>query len=268
MIRKIYHCYPGGKYKALTLSYDDGKLEDKKLVSIFNKYGLKGTFHLNYGYMERPERIDKSEIKEIYKGHEIASHTYSHPTISRCPIELVAAQVLEDRKGLEEITGVPVRGLSYPNGSYNEQIKQLLPGLGIKYSRIVGNTDDFSIPSDYYEWKATCHHNHNLLENAKRFVELTKKQYMYLMYVWGHSFEFSRDDNWELIEEFAKLVSAYKDDIWFAANIEIVDYFEAVDRLQFAADGSFVYNPSVQSVWLSVENEIYEVKGGELKRFD
>ena len=39
----IYTCFPGGKHKVLTMSYDDGKLEDRRLVSIFNKYGIKGT---------------------------------------------------------------------------------------------------------------------------------------------------------------------------------------------------------------------------------
>ena len=46
-MNKIYGCFPGGKHKALTMSYDDGKEDDKRLVALFNKYGIKGTFHLN-----------------------------------------------------------------------------------------------------------------------------------------------------------------------------------------------------------------------------
>ena len=38
---KVYTCFPGGKAKALTMSYDDGKLQDKRLIGIFNKYGIK-----------------------------------------------------------------------------------------------------------------------------------------------------------------------------------------------------------------------------------
>ena len=45
-MNKVYTCYPGGKHKALTMSYDDGKVFDRRLVEIFNKYGIKGTFHL------------------------------------------------------------------------------------------------------------------------------------------------------------------------------------------------------------------------------
>ena len=45
-MNKIYKAFPGGKHKVLTFSYDDGKLEDRRLVEIFNKNGLRGTFNL------------------------------------------------------------------------------------------------------------------------------------------------------------------------------------------------------------------------------
>ena len=144
-MKVIYICFPEGKHKVLTMSYDDGKLADRRLVSIFNHYGIKGTFHLNSG-MHGPERIPSEEWKALYEGHEMSCHTVTHPTIARSPVEQVAVQVLEDRRYIERIAGYPVRGLSYPNGSYNREIIELLPKLGIEYSRIVGNTDDFSMP--------------------------------------------------------------------------------------------------------------------------
>lgn len=33
--------YPGGVMKALTLSYDDGVVHDRRLVEICNRYGLR-----------------------------------------------------------------------------------------------------------------------------------------------------------------------------------------------------------------------------------
>ena len=87
---KVYISFPEGKAKALTMSYDDGKIQDERLVSIFNKYGIRGTFNLNYGMMDKeglvPPRIPKDRICSLYKGHEIATHTMTHPTIARCPM--------------------------------------------------------------------------------------------------------------------------------------------------------------------------------------
>lgn len=260
-MRNIYKCFPQGKFKVLTLSYDDGKKSDRRLVEIFNKYGIKATFHLNSGLFHDTSRIQPEEVKNLYEGHEVAAHTFTHPTIARCPITQVVQQVIEDRKFLENIVGYPVRGLSYPNGSYSKEIKDMLPHTGIEYSRVVGSSLNFALPEDLYAWQATCHHKNNLMKLAEDFNALFKKQYLYMMYVWGHSYEFDNDNNWELIEGFCRYISN-KQDIWYATNIEIVDYLKACDNLKFSAEGSFVYNPSSKSVWFSVDGNIVEVKGG------
>ena len=75
-----------------------------------------------------------------------------------------------------------------------------------------------------------------------------------MMYVWGHSYEFERDNNWELIENFCKMMSD-KDDIWYATNIEIVDYFEAFKRLEFTVNLDYVYNPTVTDVWITINSK-------------
>lgn len=262
LLKNIYTCFPEGKHKVLTFSYDDGKEEDRRLVALLNQYGMKGTFNLNGGIDWDDKRIPLSEYKALYAGHEVACHTYTHPTIERCPIDQVIAQVIEDRKVLEKTMGYTVRGMAYPNGSYTKEIQEILPKLGIKYARVVGNSDNFGMPTDYTEWKSTCHHNHNLLELGQQFVDLFKKQYLYMMYVWGHSYEFTDRDNWDVIENFCKLAS-HKDDIWYATNIEIYDYMEAASRLQYAADASFVYNPSAMSIWISVDEKIIEIPSGK-----
>ena len=258
----IYKCFPGGKFKALTMSYDDGSVDDRRLVNLFNQNGIKGTFNITSGWLEKPDKIHREELKELYKGHEVASHTYSHPTLERCPLTEVVEEIMKDRKELESIMGHPIRGMAYPNGSYSKEIVNLLPSLGIEYSRIVGDTDNFGIPDNFLTWKSTCHHDHNLMENAKRFAEASKSQYMFLMYVWGHSYEFSRDNTWELIEEFCRYIGG-REDIWYATNIEIVDYMKLVNNLKFSASHDMVYNPSANSAWIAVNGQIEEIKGGE-----
>ena len=282
IMNKIYKAYPGGKHKVLTLSYDDGKIQDRRLVSIFNKYGIKATFNLNSGLTDMDIRIKPEEWKELYAGHEAAVHTYTHPTIARTPKNEMLYEYLEDRKFIESVFGQPIRGLAYPNGSCDDTCVDMAKAAGLEYGRLaadkyalvkaamqydndssapvlIGDATGFEIPQDYMRWLPTCHHNHDLLGFGKRFLELHKSQYLYMMYVWGHSFEFDRND----IEEFCEMMSGH-DDIWYATNIEIVDYDKVFNNLQFAADNSFVYNPSVQSAWLKVNDKRYvEVKGGE-----
>ena len=131
-----------------------------------------------------------------------------------------------------------------------------------KYCRVVGDTHDFAMPHDFMTWKATCHHTHNLLEDGKRFVELYKTQYLYMMYVWGHSFEFRTEEDWALMEQFCQLAGG-REDTWYATNIEIVDYMADAARLQYTAAGDKVCNPNAQSIWVEVDGRHYEIPAGK-----
>ena len=84
-----------------------------------------------------------------------------------------------------------------------------------------------------------------------------------MMYVWGHSYEFTTYDNWQVMEDFCAMMGG-QEDIWYATNIEIVDYMDAAERLQFTVAGDKVYNPSAQSIWIEVDKQKLEIPGGTL----
>lgn len=262
ILKTVYTCFPEGKFKVLTMSYDDGTRFDRPLIEIFNKYGIKGSFHLNGGISGEPGyKIPLSEVKELYRGHEVSGHTYTHPTIARCPLPLVIEQILKDRSALEKACGYAVRGLSYPNRSVTPDIIDLLPHCGIEYARTGDSTGTFKMPDNFLFWKPTCHHKENLLELGKEFIGLYKWQYLYMMYVWGHSYEFDNDNNWDLMEEFCSMVGG-KDDIWYATNIQIVDYMNAAKNLKYTVDMDKVYNPSAIAVWINVDGTIHRIDPG------
>jgi len=262
-MKTVCFCYPGGKRKALTMSYDDGQVFDRELVSIFNEYGIKGTFHLNSGNFDKGPFVSASEIKELYKGHEVSVHAVTHPFLTQIPKEELIKEIIVDRKNLETLVGYPVRGMSYPFGDYNEDLAKTLPYLGIEYSRTVVSTHSFGLPSNFLIWHPTCHHNENILEKCKLFKRTPPWEQLTLFYVWGHSFEFDREKNWDLIKEFCKTV-AYDDSVWYATNIEIVDYINALKNLKFSADRKIVQNLSALDVWISVDRQPVRVKPGEI----
>lgn len=257
----VYAAFPQGLNKALTFSYDDDTPDaNKRLIDLFNRFQVHATFHLNSLYL--PQNQNES-LRSLFRGHEIASHTLSHPTLTRCPKGQVIHEMIEDRIRLEDIAGYPVRGFSYPNRGNSEEIVNALKSCGIRYARMGEVTGDFSLPDDYYHWKGTCHHTEGLMEAGQRFTELHTKEKLFLCYVWGHSFEFDRDNNWELMERFLQL-TAMKSDTWYCTNIRFIDYMDAWNALQFAADNHFVYNPTATECWFIVNKEkIYSVKPGE-----
>lgn len=255
--------FPNNKRKALTMSYDDGKIYDRQLVKIFDKYGIKSTFHINAGYLHRPERINKEEVKELFKNHEIAAHGYTHQSLGITPRENMISEIIKDREALETIAGYPVRGMSYPNGLYDDTVISALKACGIEYSRVMETHKDFSMPKDFYKWHATVRNTENLMEMGEKFLELPYKNRMRLMYVWGHSKEFEEDGGWQLIENFCKMMSC-KDDIWYASNIEIVDYVNSLKSLKFSADCKMVKNPTAYDLWISVDEEPVKLLAGSL----
>ncbi len=263
-----------GKQKVLTLSYDDGGVADIRLVEIMNKYGIKGTFNLNSG-LYLPEdnvreefsgRLKLSEAKKLYKnsGHEIAVHGLTHPFLEKLSTDEIIYEITEDRKNSENQYGVIVRGMAYPFGTYNDKVKDVLEKCHISYSRTVNSTYNFDFPDNWLELHPTCHHKYEKLEDLiKRFVEIPNRWgNAEMFYLWGHSYEFDNDDNWDVIEKFAEYAGGHEH-IWYATNIEIYDYVKAYERLQTSYDKKIIYNPSIIDVWVGTSDASYCVKAGE-----
>jgi Predicted xylanase/chitin deacetylase len=270
----IFLRFPEGKNKALTLSYDDGVEQDIKLVEIMNKYGLKGTFNLNSGiYAEEgtvyPEgqvhrRMTEKQIKETFmnSGHEIAVHTLTHPFLEQLPTHMAVNEIIKDRENLEKQFSTIVRGMAYPYGTFSEDVVEALRLCGLAYARTVIPSKDFKIPRDWLRLSATCHHTApDFEELTKKFIEDKVTQGPYLFYLWGHSYEFEANDNWDLIENFAKYVGN-RNDIWYATNIDIYDYIDAYNRLQFSVDGKRIKNPSSTTIWFEHSEKIIKIEAG------
>ena len=160
-------------------------------------------------------------LKELYAGHEIAVHSLTHPDLTKLDADTVINELTVDKRNLESFFGTKVTGMAYPYGTHNEEVRALVKQAGLHYARTVHSTNAFDLPEDLLQLPATCHHRaENLMDLAKQFVELqtdTPK----LFYVWGHSYEFDFDDNWDRIEEFFKYISG-REDIFYGTNHEVL----------------------------------------------
>ena len=104
-----------------------------------------------------------------------------------------------------------------------------------------------------------------LMELADKFVNQSNNipfnKGAWLFYVWGHSYEFDNDNNWEVIEHFAKYAGK-REDIWYATNIEIYDYVKAYESLQTSYDKKIIHNPSAIDVWAQIDKELVCIGAG------
>ncbi len=217
--------------KALTFSYDDGIEQDRKLVEIFNKYGMKATFNLNTG-IQTPEsnfeiegvyinRMKQEGLEELYRGHEIATHGLTHAAPTGMTKEQLDKEFLTDMSNIERIYGTYPVGMAYAYGCVDDEVVKYLKSIGIKYGRTVEASHSFEIPKEPLKLKATCHHDDDMLfELAEKFLKAEPKENeQMLFYVWGHSYEFDVNNNWDRIEDFCKMMSG-KADIFYGTNRE------------------------------------------------
>lgn len=260
-----FKSFKDGKRHICTFSYDDCPPDDYKLVEIFNRYGMKATFNVNSVNFERDYGVNGEDVSTLYKGHEVAVHTVNHPWIEKCANVTLINQVIEDRKNIEKYCGYVVRGMAYPYGTYDEDSIKILKSCGIVYARTAGGTNGFNFPTDFMKWTGTCHHN-NAEPCVDRFISALDSAWASnLLYIWGHSFEFPKSDEYgfDYMERLCAKLAEHKDKIWFATNIEIYDYIMAQKSLQVAADESFVYNPTQIDVWVVKDGKDYKIPAGE-----
>ena len=227
-----------GKMKAITFSYDDGVTQDQRLITLFNKYGLKATFNLNSGRLGSGGRLIREEvtvahvkprpqeIKNIYKGHEVAAHTVTHPFLPNMSDDEIIEQVEKDRIALSELVEYEVKGFAYPGGgiNFNERVADVIRNnTGVKYCRTTVSSGNFEPQEDLFVFKPTVYHHEEfdkLFQLGEKFVNL-KTDKPQIFYIWGHAYEFDIHNSWERFEEFLKIISG-KDDIFYGTNSEVL----------------------------------------------
>lgn len=217
--------------KAVTFSYDDGIEQDRRLVEIFNRYGMKCTFNLNTGIQTQEsqfeiegvhiQRMNQKDIGDLYQGHEIALHGLTHAGPPELADEQFAKEFLQDAKNIERIYGKYPVGMAYAYGSYDQRVVDYLKSIGIKYGRTVGSTHGFDLPKEPMLLEATCHHNdEQLFALAKQFLEAEPEDGKpMLFYIWGHSYEFDVNRNWNRIERLCEMLAGHED-IFYGTNAE------------------------------------------------
>lgn len=275
-MKEMYLRFPDGKKKVFTLSYDDNITQDERLIEQMKKYKIKGTFNIIPGWFARedavfPEgetyiNVTEKKALEIYDNAfvEVANHGFRHGRMTVQPPIQRMEEVIQCRQKLEEMYGRIVTGFAYPYGMYDGELMAVLEQFGISYARTVFSTYEFNLPENWLELHPTCHHaDEKLGELTERFLSDKVSENPYLFYVWGHTFEFDQQDNWEVIEALFEKVSGREDEIWYATNGEICEYHKAYQQLVFSADAGRIWNPSAIDLWVETGKKIYHIPAGE-----
>ena len=276
--------FPEGRLRAVTLSYDDGPQSDVRFSDVITRYGLKCTFNMNGDRARGDAALSKETVEEIVfsRGHELALHGYHHAAPGRVRAPIGIKDVLDNRVEAEEKYGRIIRGMAYPdsgtnvleNGMTYERIKEYLNDLDVAYARTTRSHGTFAVPNDFHAWCPTAHHNDpKLFEYIEKFLTHTYTGWAnissaspLLFYLWGHSYEFDRDGNWDRLEKIGETLGGHED-VWYATNMEIYRYTMAYRSLEYSLDGKMIYNPTLYKLYFVRDGgETMSIESGETLR--
>lgn len=267
MIKKLY---PDGKPKAFNITYDDGVLQDIRFVQLLNKYGIKGTFNLNSQLMAEQfcwthpsgvevKRLAKDVALKLYQGHEIASHTLTHPYMHSMVEEEIMHQLGKDKANLENIFGAEIGGFALPFDYYSPLIAHCAICCGFEYARISDRSFSYTPPTDYFWWQCGVFH---LDKEFNSYVEnfFCSEEELALCQIVGHSYDLDTEDMWDKTEAVLAGIAADKDVISMT-NLELVRYLKAVRAAEISENT--ITNNSNHTLWFDIDGKTVSVNPWE-----
>ena len=203
--------------KYFIFSIDDGTIYDRNVIEIFNRYHIKGTFNLNSGldgfvwYLNgRPiERLHLKENPSLFDGHEVASHSLTHPHMTMCPGEIIVKEVGEDIVNLETIFDRTVKTFAFPFSDSDDRCVDIIKHLhNIKVIRHSDLDRSFKFPNDLLHVKITSMDVNEAIDLVDDFINDEEAQLFVFV---SHAYDFEVNQTYDKLEELCKKVKKNKD---------------------------------------------------------
>lgn len=200
--------------KRFVFAIDDGTVFDRKVIAIFNRYGISATFNLNSGLQDfvwfkdwlEVRRLRLEENKDIYDGHEVASHSLTHPYLTSLSDGDIYREVHEDIENLKSVFHRNIQSFSFPFDGFDERSIGIIKSLGITHIILPSIDDSFCNPVDPFHIKVTSWNIDDALSKLERFINDDRAElFVYL----SHSYDYEYDGSYDKLEKLCKAVSEY-----------------------------------------------------------
>jgi len=115
----------------VSLTYDDAVPNQIKYhVPLMEERGFRGTFFVFVNAISRGQRNDWKPWAELAaRGHEIGSHTVSHPRLVELSEGKIEQELRQSKSAIEEHIGVAPLTFAYPYGQHDERVRRIAGGL-------------------------------------------------------------------------------------------------------------------------------------------
>ncbi|HKG53500.1 MAG TPA: polysaccharide deacetylase family protein [Anaerolineales bacterium] len=126
--------------KPILLTFDDGsKTIYENALPMMQRYGFTGASYIVYNYVGIRNYMNADQIRALYTaGWEVGSHGLSHRDLTARRYRQMD-EIVESRRRLESLLGVPVLSFAYPFGAYDSDSLHYVHEAGYLAAMGLGN---------------------------------------------------------------------------------------------------------------------------------
>jgi len=184
--------------------WDDGVVNDIRLIELLRKYHGKATFNLNPGLMREGRDVSRwvpvgeggfhgfangkvglNELRDIYADFTVASHGWLHLNANEHTAEEILKDAVDARHYIEDVFQRDCPGFAWPYGRYTPEACKLLKDAGFAYGRTTEYTTNVGATDAPLRLQSSCHFQDNKFWD--KFLDAKAKNGIF--YFWGHSYE-------------------------------------------------------------------------------
>ncbi len=224
----------------IAFSWDDGSVEDLKLMDLSMSYGIPGIFFIPGSNKERA-MLNELSIKDVASNNfEIGSHTMSHTYLTEIPVADAEREMLHGKDYLEQLLGKEIPHFCFPGGKYNDELvriagKYFATARTADTCAIIKNASFLVKPAFHFFDRGKKSLLYNCIKNKSPILNfltsrLLRNEYfsiisglvddlnnsvkLYRIIIWGHSWEIEENGLWSKLEElFRHLNTSHPDSV-------------------------------------------------------
>ena len=213
--------------KYFLLSFDDGTVHDKRFVELLNRYGIPCTFNLNSGLEDFVWEFEGHPVVrqklagtvDQYRGHEIASHSLTHPRLDQLHPPRLRREVEEDCAALKKMFALKEIGFGVPFTVCGEREIRIIKKF-VRYIRLSEYAASFALPAD--PWHIPIHALYNDPDVREKIAEFSRNDLSDSLFVLaGHSYELEFLDHWAYMESLIQYIKSF--DFEFLTTMDFVE---------------------------------------------
>jgi putative cell wall-binding protein/peptidoglycan/xylan/chitin deacetylase (PgdA/CDA1 family) len=130
-----------GAPTTVSITFDDSNANQMAAADILNANNLDATFYTLSGFIGQPGYQTRADLNALAAaGHEIGSHTVTHPDMATLNAAEAKAQACQSRETLTS-WGFQVTSFAYPFASMNATAKQAVADCGYNTARNLGDIE-------------------------------------------------------------------------------------------------------------------------------